>query len=414
MRVMLVAQWFQPIIGGEEGHVLHLGQMLVQRGHEVCVVTLWQPGLAEFEVVDGMRVHRIRGTLQRIGRLFFDDKRKSAAPMPDPGLVAAFRRILADERSEVVHAHNWLVHSFLPAKRGSGAALVLTLHDFSLVCARKDFMYLGAANCTGPGPSKCLRCAARRFGLAKGVATVAGNWTMAAFERSSVDRFIADSKSVAEGNQLAERGVAYSIIPNFIADPDMAPPLPFDVAGLPEEPFLLYVGAISRIKGVPVLLRAYAGLDNPPPLVLIGYTSADTKEILRALPARVTYLEGVPNRVVQEARSRSRMAIVPSVSRDASPTVVLEAMAARLPIVASRIGGIPDQIETEVSGLLVKPGDASALRAAIARVVNDAALAERLAAAAAERVEAFRARAVVPRIEAVYEEAIAANRGSRR
>jgi glycosyltransferase involved in cell wall biosynthesis len=411
MRVMMVAQWFPPIIGGEEWHVLHLGQELVQRGHEVTVVTLFQPGLSEFEEVGGMRVHRIRGTVQRLDRLFLYDSRKSAAPLPDPELVAAFRRILAEEQPDVVHAHNWLVHSFLPMKRISGARLVVTLHDFSLVCARKDYMFLGATNCSGPGPSKCLRCSARKYGAAKGIATVAGAWAMAPFERASVDRFIAVSRSVADGNQLAERGVPYSIIPNFIPDPDEASvsPSPVDVPGLPDEPFLLYVGAISRVKGVPTLLRAYAGLDEPPPLVLIGYPGADTEEILRELPTGAIYLQSQPHPAVLEAWRRSRLGIVPSICRDASPTVVLEAMAARTPLVASRIGGIPDLVEADISGLLVDPGDVPALRAALTRVIDDGGLAERLAAAGTERVRAFTAGAVVPRIEQVYEEVIQAH-----
>jgi glycosyltransferase involved in cell wall biosynthesis len=407
MRVMLLAQWFPPVIGGEEWHVLHLGQELVRRGHDVTVVTLLQAGLAEYEIVEGMRVHRVRGTVQRLGRLFLDDSRKSAAPIPDPELVAAVRRIISEERPDIVHAHNWLVHAYLPVKRPSGAPLVLTLHDFSLVCARKDHMYMGAVDCSGPGPSKCLRCSARKYGTAKGIATVAGTWAMAPVAWAGVDRFIAVSESVAEGNHLARRGLAYSVIPNFIPDPDRSPaPASVDVPGLPDEPFLLYVGAISRVKGVPALLHAYAGLDRPPPLVLIGYPGADTDAILRELPTGAVYLKSQSHPAVLTAWRRSRLGVVPSICRDASPTVVLEAMAAGTPLVASRIGGIPDLVEADVSGLLVDPGNVPALRDALARVLDDGDLATRLAATWMERVRAFAAAAVVPRIEQVYEQVL--------
>jgi glycosyltransferase involved in cell wall biosynthesis len=408
MRIMMVAQWFPPVIGGEERHVLHLGEELVRRGHDVSVVTLLQTGLPVFEVVAGIHVHRIQGTFQRVGRLFRDDRRKSAAPMPDPELVAAFRRVLAEEQPDIVHAHNWLVHSILPMIRVRRVPLVVTLHDFSMLCARKDYMFLGATNCSGPAASKCLRCAARHYGAGKGIATVGGVWAMAPFERANVNRFIAVSQSIADGNRLKENGLPYSIIPNFIPDADSASELdvPAEIPGLPEERFLLYVGAISRIKGVPELIRAYAGLDEPPPLVLIGYPGAETAEILRALPAGVTYLQSLPHAAVLEAWRRSRVGLVPSICRDASPTVVLEAMAARTPLIASRIGGIPDMIEADISGLLVDPGDVPALRTAMARVIHDDELAERLAAAGSERVRAFTAAAVVPRIEQVYAEVI--------
>src|SRR5262245_46201275 len=340
MRVLLVAQWFPPIIGGEEAHVHRLGQVLVERGHAVSVATLWQGGLEPFEVVDGMRVHRLRGSLQRIDRLFRDPGRKSAAPYPDPELTAGLRRVVGRERPEIVHAHNWLVDSYLPLKRESRAPLVLTLHDFSLICARKDFMYLGRSNCSGPAPAKCLRCAARMYGPAAAIATVGGVWAMSAWERGSVDRFIPVSQSVADGSGLVERGLPHTVIPNFILPPDPSPgPAP---AGLPAEPFLLSVGAIRRIKGVHVLLRAYAALRDAPPLVLIGYRGPETNGLLADLPRGVTYLEDVAHAGVMAAWRRSRLGIIPSISRDASPTVVLEAMATGVPIVASRIGGIPD------------------------------------------------------------------------
>ena len=407
MRILLVAQWFPPIIGGEEGHALRLGHALLQRGHQVSVATLWQPGLAPLEEVAGLRVHRIRGTIQRFTGLFYDEARKSAAPLPDPELGAAFKQILDSERPDVVHAHNWLVHPYLPLKRYSGAPLVLTLHDFSLVCARNDFRQLGVRNCSGPGLAKCLRCAARKYGTTKGIATYGGITAMGALERRSVDHFIAVSRSVADGNGLAERSLPHSIIPNFITPPDPADVgSPVEVPGLPDEPYLLYVGAISWIKGVDVLLRAYAGLTDPPPLVLIGYPGEETKEMLRDVPPGVIYLESLAHPAVLEAWRRCRLGIVPSVSRDSSPTVVLEGLAAGKPIVASRIGGIPDLIEDEISGILVEPGDDEGLREALDRVLTEPGLAERLAAAATQRVDEFTADTVVPRIEAVYHEVI--------
>lgn len=410
MRVLLVAQWFPPIIGGEEAHVHRLGRVLVERGHDVSVATLGQPGLEPFEIVDGIRVHRIRGSLQRFDRLFRDPERKSAAPYPDPELTAGLRRVVTEERPDVVHAHNWLVDSYLPIKRESPAPLVLTLHDFSLVCARKDFMYMGRSNCSGPGPAKCLRCAKGMYGAAAAIATVGGVWAMSAWERGAVDRFIAVSESVAVGNGLVERGLPHRVIPNFILSPETAAggALADDAApaGLPAEPFLLFVGAIRRIKGVHVLLRAYAELQAPPPLVLIGYPGPETDALLRDLPRGVTFLENVPHAGVMAAWRRSRLGIVPSISRDASPTVVLEAMASGVPLVASRIGGIADLVDDGRSGILVEPGDVAALRDAIARILGDDRLVRQLASGARERATAFMADAIVPRIETVYAEAI--------
>jgi glycosyltransferase involved in cell wall biosynthesis len=307
----------------------------------------------------------------------------------------------------VIHAHNWMVHSFLPIKRLSRAKLVMTVHDFSVVCARKDYMYVGRDNCPGPGVERCLRCAAQHYGSAKGMVTTIGTRVMAPFLRRTVDRFIAVSRSVLDGNRLDEPGVSSVVIPNFIADAQPQGAIAdVEVRGLPELPFLLYVGAISRVKGVDVLLRAYSALAQRPPLVLIGYPGLDTETLLDHLPDGVTYLENQPHAVVLAAWRRSLAGIVPSVWRDSCPTVVMEAMAAGSPLVASRIGGIPDLVTDGVSGLLVEPGSVDELRGALERIITDRALASRLAAGGRDGVTAFTASRVVPRIEAVYADAL--------
>jgi glycosyltransferase involved in cell wall biosynthesis len=250
------------------------------------------------------------------------------------------------------------------------------------------------------------------YGAAAAIATVGGVWAMSAWERGAVDRFIAVSQSVADGNGLVKRGLPHAVIPNFILPPhgdDAASPSVDAAApaGLPAKPFLLFVGAIRRIKGVHVLLGAYANLQDPPPLVLIGYRGPETDALLHDLPAGVTFLEDVPHPGVMAAWRRSRLGIVPSVSRDASPTVVLEAMASGVPLIASRIGGIPDLVDDGRSGILVAPGDAAALQAAMENVLRDDGLARRLGAGARAHAASFMADAIVPRIEAVYEEEIA-------
>ena len=67
--------------------------------------------------------------------------------------------VCAEERPEVVHAHNWIVYSYLPLRRRQEAALVLSLHDYGLLCATKRLLWRGAP-CSGPRPVKCVLCAA--------------------------------------------------------------------------------------------------------------------------------------------------------------------------------------------------------------------------------------------------------------
>jgi glycosyltransferase involved in cell wall biosynthesis len=77
-------------------------------------------------------------------------------------------------------------------------------------------------------------------------------------------------------------------------------------------------------------------------------------------------------------------------------------MSAGVPVVASRVGGLPEAVVDGSTGLLVAPGDAGELAAAIDRLMSDGALRQRLGAAGRERVPQFTAPAVVPRFEAAY------------
>jgi hypothetical protein len=154
VRVLMLAQWYAPIIWGEENHVPELG------GHDVAVATLAHHDRSSVELDGAVRVHRIRASVQRIGRVFADERRRSAQPFPDPEKVLALREIVRRERPEIVHAHNWLVHSYLPLHPGSGAGPVLPLHDHSLVRAKKNTSRAGVGR--APGRRTRSACAARR------------------------------------------------------------------------------------------------------------------------------------------------------------------------------------------------------------------------------------------------------------
>ncbi len=405
MRVLMLAQWYPPIVGGEELHVQRLSRELVHRGHQVTVATLAHPGSPERSDDEGVEVLRLHSTAQRIQPLFADLARQSAAPFPDPELSRAVDRLARRLRIDVMHAHNWMVHAALPTATMRSVPLLLTLHDFSLVCATKVLLNRGV-NCSGPAPLKCLRCASHHYGAAKGAATLAMLSTSSILERHAVSGFVAVSRAVARGNRIERH--PHAVVPNFIGDRPPEPSAETDLflARLPDKPFLLFVGALGRLKGLPVLLDAYRRLPEAPPLVIIGYPMPETPELLRDLPPNVEVLGQWPPDAVRLAWGRALAAIAPSVCQEACPTVIIEAMAAGVPVVASRIGGIPDLVAAGETGLLVEPGDPRALAQAIGALVDDPARALALGSAAATRATQFTASVIVPRIEEIYQQLV--------
>ena len=95
----------------------------------------------------------------------------------------------------------------------------------------------------------------------------------------------------------------------------------------------------------------------------------------------------------------------PAVGQESFGIVLVEGMAAGLPVVATDIPGYREVVRDDVEGLLVPPGDPAALADALRRVLTDATLAARLAAAGRERARSYAWDAVVPRIEEVYRRA---------
>src|SRR5947209_758532 len=167
----MLSQFYPPFIGGEERSVQILGTELSKRGHEVAVATVWKKDTPEYEIDQGVRIYRFKTTVQRATWLFADPAHSHAPPFPDPEAVRALKCIIAQERPHIVHAHNWLVYSFLPLKTWSDAKLVLSLHDYSRACATKKLLYRDTSLCSGPGVRKCLDCSMHHYGAAKGIST---------------------------------------------------------------------------------------------------------------------------------------------------------------------------------------------------------------------------------------------------
>lgn len=408
MRILLLAQFLPPVIGGIERHVWTLARALAARTHEVTLLGLAageeQPGES---TVDGVRIVRVRSATSHLPFLYSDPARPHMLPVSDPLMSRAIRRELWENRFDVVHAHNWIVNSALGPAARAGVPLVMTLHDYGHVCTTARLMEKGTKRCPGPSLGRCLSCSSAHYGALKGPVIVAAN-TWSAWQRSRhVTRVAAVSAAVADavkidGGQswLSGASLDAQIIPNFIPDDlilDQIPPTS------PDAP-LLFVGDVVPDKGVYVLMEAYRRLADPPPLLLAG---RPTPEVAEVVPEGVRLVGALPHEEVLQLFRSARAVIVPSLVADACPTVVLEAMAAGRPVVAAASGGIVDMVVDRATGLLVPPGDVAALAAAITSILSDQETARAYGIAGRDRAREFSVSAVADRLEEMYADAIA-------
>lgn len=419
MRILLIADFYWPYLGGVEQHVRTLGQALAGRGHDVTVATLSKADLPTEEHDGDVRVRRLTSTTQRLPWLFASTERPWAPPIADPAVTAQLRRLVDDVRPHIVHGHDWLSRSFLPLRRWSrrkyGTRFVSTLHYYTLSCARKNLMRVDASDhggespCSGPAAGKCLACATRHYGVITGPVTYFTNVVGAAAERRGA-ALIAVSEATARGNGLdSGANTSVDIVPNFLPEAaSLDDSMGELLIQLPRDDFILFVGDLRPMKGLDVLLRAYALLERPLPLVLIGKTWPDTP----AIPDEAIVLDRWPNAAVLEAWRRCAIGVVPSVWAEPFGIVVIEAMMAGRAVVASAVGGIPEIVEDGVSGVLVPAGNSMSLADALQDLIDDPGRRAELGAAAQRRAARYTADVVVAEIEGVYQRVAAAARAS--
>jgi glycosyltransferase involved in cell wall biosynthesis len=418
-RVLLAHEFYPPFIGGAELQTQMLARGLAARGHVVTVATSWHAGLAEHEHDDGVDIHRLRGWWTRVPWFSKDARRRYHPPLPDPGTTVELKRLIRTFRPDVLHASGWIAYSCAAAVQGGTTPMVLSVRDYGYSCAVRTLMRNGAQVCNGPSVGKCLPCAAQRYGWPKGIAAVGGVLGVQPLLAGNVSGVHALSQYVQtivrrdfltrrRRKRNVERPLA--VIPGIMVPEPVAqtagPTTDAVLECLPSEPFILFVGALQLHKGLSPLLDAYQRLDNPPPLVLIGTAWPDTPS---SFPPGVTVVHNVPHPTVMRAWERCLFGVVPSVWPEPLGGTVREGMSRGKPVVGSAIGGIVDMIKDGETGLLVPPGDADALRAAMLRLIGSETLRQEMGRRAREYAEhEFAAAAILPRFEALYAQTIAA------
>ncbi len=361
MKVALVTLRFDAP-GGVETNVREVARRLAERGEEVTVYASdlydeehWERRSDFAATVDGVPVRR------------FPVHRRLLPGLTLPlltGLVSA----LAQDRPDVIHAHSHRYGHVLESAavaRARAIPLAVSTH------------YHPADRREPPSKRLLLRGQDHLFG-----------WTAYREARALVVETRREKTLVGE---FAPRDRLRVIPPGvdlaeWSRHPDEAPP-----DGLPGE-FLLYAGRIASNKGLEGLLRALAAIPPPRrrPLVLMGRDwglRAPLEELARSLGIRddLRFLGHVPDRAQYRAVFRRARAFVLPSEWEAFGLVLLEAMAAGTPIVATAVGGVPEVLAGG-AGVLVPYGDAGALAAAILGVLGDDARGRALVSAGRARV----------------------------
>ncbi|HEX9780861.1 MAG TPA: glycosyltransferase [bacterium] len=318
-------------------------------------------------------------------------------PIRDALALCELRRLMREGEYALVHTHNSKAGFLgrLAARLAGVPAVVHTIHGYAFHDQEPPW----------------------RRALFRTLERLAAGWC---------DRLVAISEPLVEWTVAARIAPRTKLVKIYSGIDLEAFRAPVDAAavrrslGLPPDAFV--VGEVAKLwagKGHDVLLRAAAALARAVPslrVLLVGEGS------LRAELERVAEELGIRDRVVfagfrEDIPALTRamdVAVLPSLF-EGMGRAVLEAQAAGRPVVASRVGGVPELIEDGRTGLLVPPGDAGALERALEALANDAGQRARLGATAQQSVDArFSAERMVSQLVDLYNDLMspAAERGA--
>lgn len=297
-----------------------------------------------------------------------------------------FDQLVGRYRPDVVHGQESDIAGYLAV--GSGLPTVVTVHGILGACARlqSDFVTRSRAM------------------LAAGLT-----------ERSTIRRaadLIAISSYITRYYANDIRGRVHHI-PNAVASSF------FGIRRSPERGRLLYAGRISNGKGLIELVRAFSKALTPSSRLVLAGAAPDAgyQRFVRAeveslgMGDRVVFAGLLDEGALHREFAAAEALILPSF-QETAPMVIQEAMAAGLAVIATDVGGIPDQVEEGVTGLLCRPGDVDGLARAILAVGSDPRVTEAFGSVARHRArERYQASAVAEATLRVYQGAVAAGAG---
>ncbi len=345
--------------------------LLQSRGHEVAEFT---------RNSDEIRSQGASGTI------------KGAAATPwNPWAAQAIRLVATRFRPDVVHAHNLfplISPSIFHALAGTGAARVLTLHNYRLFCPAAIPMRAGKV-CTDcldqrsvlpamqHGCYRNSRLATAPLALNVALHRALGTW------RHEVDAFIALTEF--QRNRMANAGLPASRV---YVKPNFYPGNPTVVPWVQRKPYVIFAGRLTAEKGVATLLSAWRQWGSGAPELRVlggGELRGELEDKASGLPVR--FLGQLSAAAAQQQIAEASLLVLPSECFEGFPMVVREAFAFGTPVAVSNIGPLPSIVEEGISGVVFETGQPASLMSVVRATWEEPEMLEKLGRGARQAFE---------------------------
>lgn len=364
---------------GAERYYFNLSDLLRERGHQVVHFSMHdQRNLpseyAKYFVsnMDIFKTHFNLSGLRKALRMVYSRESKKN-----------IEALLRDTKPRVAHIHNiyhQLSPSVLSALRKYHIPAVMSLHDYKLITPNYTFL------------CKEKICEHR-------------HWYQGITHRSVKDSYVASAWCELEKFIHDRWGIYHNAIDLFLAPSEFIKNkfieygfneqkikvLPYTLnlkeyseARSPSD-YILYFGSLSKEKGIEVLLDAMTEVKNSVTLKIVGegpLENALKAKVKKRKMSQIEFLGYLAGDALREMANKSMCVIVPSVWYENSPLVIYEAMALGKPVIGSRIGGIPELVKENVTGLLFEAGNSYELASKIDYLIQNKDMIEQMGRAA--------------------------------
>jgi len=359
MRVLQIHKTFR-LTGGADTFFFKTCDLLAKHGHEIAHFSTKHkenlPSAFADYFVDGFTDEGVRNlSTARKAKAFFNGIYSFEAK-------DSLSRLVEDFNPDLAHVHSFnyqLSPSIFDVFRTSGVPVVVTLHDYHVICGAATLYVNGAV---------CERC---RGGRHYNLLLHSCYWNLPASLMATVSHYVHDARrswSVASKflspsrflqGKLIEFGIPASSIahvPIFIDYPEEET----ENTCTPE--YVLYFGRLAQNKGIEVLLEAVTNVDCTLLMIGDGPLTAWVEEQCAASHGKLKRIAFVSSREeLRQYIERATFSVVPSVWYENQPATILETYAMGRPVIGSRLGGIPELIDEGRTGLLCEPGNAADL-----------------------------------------------------
>ena len=373
MKIVQVAPYFYPHIGGVESHVLDLSRTLVNRGNEVTVVTTNLGDSKEKEVLDDIKVVRVKPV-----KILFSTP-----------IIPNIKKVLMEEDMDIVHAH-------VPPP--------LSAYYAAKICKKKKIPYIITYHCDLDIP-----------GLIGSAVTGIYRRTFGAYTVKHANKIIVTTRSYADTSRSIWRYDPI-VIPNAVDTVTFNPRVNGqkirEKLKLGNGEMILFVGRLVRHKGVEYLIESAKYLEGEVKYVIVGKGDFEDFYKRRAkelkVEEKVIFVGNVPYDQLPNYYAACDIFILPSVARpEAFGIVALEAMASAKPVIISDIPGVRELITQGQEGLLAEPMNPRDIAEKIQMLIDDESLRKQMGIKGRKKTEeCFKMSKIAKQIEDVCKEVI--------